>query len=167
MQTDFSAPLTSAEQVLEKYANMVLQTAYSMVKNRHDAEDIAQEVFISLMRAKPEFANAEHQKAWLLRATINRCKSFFRSAWQQKTQGLPEELSDVAFTPQENIVVEAVNQLPQKYREVIYLYYIEGYAAKEIAQILALPQNTVLSHMSRARKLLKTALKGDFDDAFS
>ena len=59
----------------------------------------------------------------------------------------------------------AARALPDKYRTVIYLYYIEGYSAKEIAQLLGIPQNTVLSQMARARKLLKTALKGDFDDA--
>jgi RNA polymerase sigma-70 factor (ECF subfamily) len=66
--------------------------------------------------------------------------------------------------PDETAVVEAVNRLPKKYRQVIYLYYIEGYATGEIAAILEMPQNTVLSQLARARKLLKTALKGEFDD---
>ena len=68
------------------------------------------------------------------------------------------------LTPDETAVVEAVNRLPKKYRQVIYLYYIEGYATGEIAAILEMPQNTVLSQLARARKLLKTALKGEFDD---
>ena len=83
---------------------------------------------------------------------------------QGRTQGLDESFS-VPFTPEESAVLDAVRALPDKYRTVIYLYYIEGYSAKEIAQLLGIPQNTVLSQMARARKLLKTALKGDFDDA--
>ena len=142
----------------------VFAAAYAMVKNKEDAEDIAQEVFISYVKAKPAFESAEHEKAWLLRVTINRCKSFFRSAWQRKTTGLEDDFPDTPFTPDETAVVEAVNRLPKKYRQVIYLYYIEGYATGEIAAILEMPQNTVLSQLARARKLLKTALKGEFDD---
>ena len=145
-------------------AATVFAAAYAMVKNKEDAEDIAQEVFISYVKAKPAFESAEHEKAWLLRVTINRCKSFFRSAWQRKTTGLEDDFPDTPFTPDETAVVEAVNRLPKKYRQVIYLYYIEGYATGEIAAILEMPQNTVLSQLARARKLLKTALKGEFDD---
>lgn len=156
--------LQTAEEVLERYADTVLRAAYAMVKNRADAEDIAQEVFISYIKAKPLCESAEHQKAWLLRVTINRCKSFFRSAWQRKTEGIAEEFADASFTAQENVVLDAVNALPHKYRDIIYLYYIEGYAVKEIAALLEMPQNTVLSRMARARKQLKETLKGDFDD---
>ena len=159
-----AAVCAGAEEVLERYAATVFAAAYTMVKNKEDAEDIAQEVFISYVKAKPAFESAEHEKAWLLRVTINRCKSFFRSAWQRKTTGLEDDFPDTPFTPDETAVVEAVNRLPKKYRQVIYLYYIEGYATGEIAAILEMPQNTVLSQLARARKLLKTALKGEFDD---
>ena len=83
-----AAVCAGAEEVLERYAATVFAAAYAMVKNKEDAEDIAQEVFISYVKAKPAFESAEHEKAWLLRVTINRCKSFFRSAWQRKTTGL-------------------------------------------------------------------------------
>ena len=159
-----AAVCAGAEEVLERYAATVFAAAYAMVKNKEDAEDIAQEVFISYVKAKPAFESAEHEKAWLLRVTINRCKSFFRSAWQRKTTGPEDDFPDTPFTPDETAVVEAVNRLPKKYRPVIYLYYIEGYATGEIAAILEMPQNTVLSQLARARKLLKTALKGEFDD---
>lgn len=82
-------------------------------ENKEDAEDIAQEVFISYVKAKPAFESAEHEKAWLLRVTINRCKSFFRSAWQRKTTGLEDDFPDTPFTPDETAVVEAVNRLPK------------------------------------------------------
>ena len=148
----------------EQYAGMLYRLAYARTGSRADAEDVMQEVFVRLLRARPEFRDEEHAKAWLLRVTINRCKSFFRSAWQRKTTGLEDDFPDTPFTPDETAVVEAVNRLPKKYRQVIYLYYIEGYATGEIAAILEMPQNTVLSQLARARKLLKTALKGEFDD---
>lgn len=156
--------LNDAEAILGHFSHTVFSAAYAMVKNRQDAEDIAQDVFVSYIRTKPEFESAEHAKAWLLRVTINKSKSFFRSAWQQKTTGIEEDFPDVPFTQGELDVMDAVERLPQKYRRVIYLYYIEGYATNEIAKILELPQNTVLSQMARARKLLKNSLKGEFAD---
>ena len=153
------------ETVLERYADLVLRTALGLVKNRADAEDIAQDVFVSLVRAQPRFESEEHCRAWLIRVTINRCKSFFRSAWQSRTQGMEEEFPDASFTPAESTVTQAVNALPEKYRRVVVLYYIGGYSTAEIAALCALPQNTVLSQLSRARGLLRKSLKGDFDDA--
>lgn len=150
------------EQAVEHYGPMMVRTAFGLVKNLPDAEDIAQEVFISLLKTEPAFESPEHQKAWLLRCTINRCKSHFRSAWQKRTTGLDENLS-VAFTPNESGVMQAVFALPTKYRKVIYLYYIEGYSTAEVAQLLNLKQNTVLSQMARARALLKNTLKGEFE----
>lgn len=159
-----SAVAQGAAEVLDQYGDMVFRTAYAMVKNTHDAEDIAQDVFVSLVRTHPVFVSAEHQKAWLLRVTINRSKSFLRSAWQQRTEGLPEALSDETFTPRESAVLDAVASLPQKYRQVVYLYYVEGYSSAELARLLHLPQNTVLSRLSRARGRLAILLKGEFDD---
>lgn len=154
------AVLDTAEEILAEYGDMVLRTAYAMVKNRADAEDVLQDVFLSLVRTKPVFESAEHQKAWLLRVTMNRCKSFLRSAWQQRTQGLDEAFPDTRFTPRENEVAMAMAQLPLKYRQVLYLYYVEGYAAAEIGRLLKRPQGTVLSQMARGRKLLKEILEG-------
>lgn len=159
-----AAVLASAQEIVEVYGDMVLRAALAMVKNRADAEDIAQDVFVSLLRAQPVFESAEHQKAWLLRVTMNRAKSFLRSAWQRRTEGLEESFPDVPFTPAENSTAQAVAALPLKYRQVIYLYYIEGYDTAELAKLLGRPQNTVLSQLARARNLLKETLKGEWDD---
>lgn len=159
-----AAVLASAQEIVEVYGDMVLRAALAMVKNRADAEDIAQDVFVSLLRAQPVFESAEHQKAWLLRVTMNRAKSFLRSAWQRRTEGLEDSFPDVPFTPAENSTAQAVAALPLKYRQVIYLYYIEGYDTAELAKLLGRPQNTVLSQLARARNLLKETLKGEWDD---
>ena len=97
------------ERVARTYGDMLYRVAYHALKNRADAEDVMQEVFVRLLRARPEFRDEEHAKAWLLRVTINRCKSFFRSAWQRKTTGLEDDFPDTPFTPDETAVVEAVN----------------------------------------------------------
>ncbi len=151
-----------AEAALDTYGALVLRTAFGLLKNMQDAEDVAQEVFLSLLRSAPQFESEEHQKAWLLRATINRCRSVFRSAWRRRTVPLDESLP-APFTPEESAVLDAVGALPLKYRQVIYLHYIEGYTSAEIARLLGSRQNTVLSQLSRARALLKTALKGEWE----
>ncbi|MEG0769921.1 MAG: sigma-70 family RNA polymerase sigma factor [Ruthenibacterium sp.] len=159
-----TAALTDAAEILERYGDMVFRTAYAMTKNRQDAEDAAQEVFVALIERAPVFANAEHQKAWLLRAVINRCKSLFRSVWHSRTDALAEDFPAVALTPDESGVAAAVNALPLKYRRAVYLYYVEGYSAKEAAVLLEVPVNTVLTQLARARARLKETLKGEFDD---
>ena len=149
------------EEAVEHYGPLVLRTAFGLVKNLQDAEDIAQEVFLTLLKKDPAFDGPDHQQAWLLRCTINRCKSHFRSAWIRRSAPLDEHLS-TPFTPAENTVLDAVAALPMKYRQVIYLHYIEGYSTAEIAALLDSKQNTVLSQLSRGRALLKDTLKGEF-----
>ena len=72
-------PAFTPEEAVEQFGDTVFRAAFGLVKNPQDAEDIAQEVFLNLVRHAPRFDSAEHQKAWLLRCTINRCKSHFRS----------------------------------------------------------------------------------------
>lgn len=165
METKAAGAPLCAQDALEAYGDMVLRTAYAMLKNRADAEDAAQDVFLALVKKDPVFASAEHQKAWLLRVTINRCNSLLRSVWHRRTQGLEEAFPEASFTPAETGVADAVNALPKKYRQVIYLYYIMGYDTAEIAALLHRPQNTVLSQMARARAMLKKTLEGDGTDA--
>ena len=153
--------LYDAQQVPECYGDLVLRTAFMTLKNRADAEDAAQDVFLSFIRTKPVFESAEHQKAWFLRVTLNRCKSILRSAWHRKTQPLEEAFPEQDFTERETGVMQAVHKLTQNYRTVIYLYYIQGYDTAEIAQILGVSQNTVLSRLARARKQLKGMLEGE------
>ncbi len=159
---DYSPPLPT-EDTLNHFGDMVLRAAFGMVKNRQDAEDIAQEVFLTLVRKHPSFENLEHQKAWLLRVTINRCKSHLTSAWIRHRSDLDDGLPS-AFTAEENIVLDAVFALSVKYRQVVYLHYIEGYTAAEIGTLLGINPNTVLSQLSRARGRLKEMLKGEFAD---
>ena len=149
------------EEAVEHYGPLVLRTAFGLVKNMQDAEDIAQEVFLTLLKKDPAFDGPDHQQAWLLRCTINRCKSHFRSVWQSRTDGLDETWS-IPFTPAESEVMKAVGDLPMKYRQVIYLHYIQGYSTAEIAKLLELNQNTVLSQLARGRAMLKKTLKGEF-----
>ena len=70
-----------------QYSEMVYRLAYALVKDKYDADDIYQEVFAGYIRKNPQFQNEEHEKAWFIRATVNRCKNFWKSAWQSRTGG--------------------------------------------------------------------------------
>ncbi len=153
--------LTDPEEILNVYGDMVLRAAYGLTKNRQDAEDAAQEVFITLMEKQPKFESAAHQKAWLLRSVANRCKSLFRTVWHSRTEGIADDFPSAGFTVDEQGVTDAINSLQPKYKHVIYLYYIEGYSTKEIAKLLEITQNAVLSRMARARTMLKEIIGDD------
>lgn len=145
------------ERVVNEYATMLLRVAYSQLNNRAEAEDTVQEVLLKYMEKAPIFQSEEHEKAWLLRVTVNHCKNHLASAWFRKRADLDEGIP--ALDNAELEVVSAVAALPAKYRAVIHLYYFEGYSTKEIAEILHSRPNTVSSRLSRARALLAKALK--------
>lgn len=145
------------ERVVDEYATMLLRVAYSQLNNRAEAEDAVQEVLLKYMEKAPTFQSEGHEKAWLLRVTINHCKNHLASAWFRKRADLDEGIP--ALDNAEREVVSAVAALPVKYRAVVHLYYFEGYSTKEIADILHSRPNTVSSRLSRARALLAKALK--------
>lgn len=145
------------ERVVNEYATMLLRVAYSQLNNRAEAEDAVQEVLLKYMEKAPIFQSEEHEKAWLLRVTVNHCKNHLASAWFRKRADLDEGIP--ALDNEELEVVSAVAALPAKYRAVVHLYYFEGYSTKEIAEILHSRPNTVSSRLSRARALLAKALK--------
>ena len=147
------------KRVVEEYSSALLRAAYSLLKNREDAEDAVQEAFLRYMERAPEFASREHEKAWLLRVTVNIGKNHLASAWSRKRAELHEDIP--ALEPEERELLELVLTLPAKYRAVIHLYYYEGYSLPEISQILRSPLSTVTTRLSRARKRLAALLKED------
>ncbi|MDE7122028.1 MAG: sigma-70 family RNA polymerase sigma factor [Oscillospiraceae bacterium] len=145
------------ERIIRTYADAVYRLAYSYSRNKADADDIFQEVFFRYLKKQPEFESLEHAKAWFLRVTANCAKSFLTSAWRRHTQPLEQ---DILFEqPEENQLDGALRQLPVKYREVIHLYYYEGYQTDEIAKILKRKPSTVRTQLTRARESLAKILK--------
>lgn len=146
--------------VIETYSDMILKLSLSYVRDYDVAEDITQTVFVKYMTEKKVFESEEHKKSWLLRVAINECKKHFRSYWYAKRSEFPSEEHLTAKNEEEHSeVLEAVYSLPMKYREVIHLYYYEELRVKEISEVLKRKENTVMSDLYRARKLLKKALE--------
>lgn len=147
------------EELFERYAPILMRVAFTYVKNIPDAEDIVQEVFLTAFTSDKEFENSKHQKAWLIRVTINKCKNYQKSAWLRKTIPLEECMAETS--EEDRAVLEQILALPQKYREVIYFYYVEGYSLAEIADYLGRKVSTVGTQLQRGRKKLRIDLEGE------
>ena len=149
----------SAEQVIRRYADTVYRLAYARTGSKADADDVFQEVFLRYIRRKPELDDDEHLKAWFIRVTVNCCKSLALSYWNKHTEGLSDNL--IFDSTGEYDLYYELQRLRPKEREVIHLYYYEGYQTPEIAAITGEAEGTVRSRLSRARAKLREILKGD------
>ncbi|WP_051688450.1 RNA polymerase sigma factor [Butyrivibrio sp. AE2032] len=148
--------------LIDQYGNAILRLAYSYLHSMEDAEDILQDTLLQYIKTKPQLESPDHEKAWLLRVAANLSKNKIQYNKIRETDELAEELvgkeeEDLAF------VWDAVKKLPEKYREVVHLFYQEGYSTKEISGILGRKEATVRSDLLRGREQLKKILKEDYD----
>lgn len=151
-----------AEMILTRFGDSILRYAYTYLHNMSDAEEILQDTLVQFLKTAPEFENENHEKAWLLRVAGNLSKNRIEYNKLRETDELNDELvaeerEDLSF------VWEAVKSLPVKYREVIHLFYHEGYQTAQIAKVLGRNESTVRSDLRRGREKLKEVLKGEYD----
>lgn len=154
------------EGLYQKYSDMVYRIGMLYMRDEQEACDIVQDVFLKLLCHPKRFGDEEHEKAWILRVAINRCKDQLKTRWRKKRvswneyqKGAETRLEDEGDEKQ--IVISAVMELPDIYKDVIFLFYYEGYKTEEIAQIIHRNPSTVRSRLQKARELLKESLKGD------
>ncbi|MBQ8555028.1 MAG: sigma-70 family RNA polymerase sigma factor [Clostridia bacterium] len=152
-------------ELYEKYATDVLRMCYFYLADRQKAEDVVQDVFVRLITTNPELQEGR-EKAWLLKVAMNRCRDLWRGAWLKRVVlgspafelvAAPDEYGQMADQQE---MMGAVNQLPTMFKEVILLHYYQGYGISEIAEMMDLPEGTISSRLSRARKKLESILKG-------
>lgn len=151
-----------AAQILDTYGDTILRYAYSYLHNQSDTEEVLQDTLIQFLKTRPVFESDEHEKAWLLRVAGNLCKNRLKYNSLRQMDELREELiaeqrEDLSF------IWDAVQALPVQYREVIHLFYREGYSTREISQILGRKEATIRSDLSRGRGKLKELLKEAYD----
>lgn len=146
------------EEVMGRYETMVFRLAYSYTRSRSDAQDLCQEVFLRYYCRRPIFASEEHRRAWLLRVTVNRCKSHLSSWWVRRTVPLDDRIS--MPEPEYLELDEALRRLPEKDRLVIHLFYYEDCSTREIAKLTRSTEGAVRTRLTRARQQLGRFLKG-------
>jgi len=149
---------------IEKYGDMVYRIAVNQMKSRTDADDVFQEVFIKWMQYREQMKSPEHEKAWLIRVTLNQCKSALGSTWNKKKAEWSQEVENTMIYEEkmeEDSELDAVlNKLPGRYRTVLHLFYYEELSISEIGNILQEKESTVRTRLTRARRKLKSMLKG-------
>lgn len=156
----------SFNELYELYATDVLRVSYYYLGNREMAEDVTQDVFVKLITNRPELESGK-EKAWLLKVALNRCRDLWRSAWIRRTVlghprfesfPAPDEIGALA---DQFSLAEAVNHLKPEFKEVVLLFYYQGFSVTEISGILQIAEGTVSSRLSRAREKMMKELKGD------
>ena len=150
------------EEALDRHGDSILRLAYSYLHNRSDAEEVLQDTLVRLFQNQPSFESRDHEKAWLLRVAANLSKNRLAYNKRRAADALQdtlaaEEREDLSF------VWEAVKALPPNYRDVIHLFYCEGYSTAQIAESLDRKETTVRSSLSRGRQKLRDILKEDYD----
>ncbi|WP_417134569.1 RNA polymerase sigma factor [Rubneribacter badeniensis] len=155
---------------MRDWGDAVYRLALGQTRSRADAEDVYQDVFLRLYNRTDPFSSGEHQKAWLLRVTVNRCHDLARSSWKRRTVELDPErdapLANADGAPdasgaldgEDAAVWEAVGELPENLRAAVHLHYVEGYSTDEIARILNSQPATVRTWLHRARTRMRELL---------
>lgn len=164
------------ERLMQDYGTKVLHLAFYYLKDRHLAEDVAQEVFIKAYRNWDSFRGESSAYTWLYKITVNLCRDKARSAWWRRL--LPSEDPvggtaggvDMAAPPEDSpeeaalksdrrdSMMQQVMKLPDAYREVVVLFYFQDLSTVEIADITGQNENTIKTRLFRARAMLKELL---------
>ena len=165
VQAAESGGMAYFEELYERYATDVLRVCYFYLGDRQKAEDVCQDVFVRLITTSPQLQEGR-EKAWLLKVALNRCRDLWRGAWLKRVVlgspafelvPAPDEIDSLADRQE---IMQAINQLPAAFKEVILLHYYQGYGISEIAEMMELPEGTISSRLSRGRKKLESILKG-------
>ena len=152
---------TEINRAVGEYSDMVRRLCMLHLKNYADTEDIFQTVFLKYALSSVEFKSKEHEKAWMIRVTINACKDLLKSFFRKHTVSIDQLIEEPAPVPQDHReVLEAVLSLPKKYKDMVSLHFYEGYTAPQLGKILGKNVNTVYTLLTRAKKILKTKLGG-------
>lgn len=152
-------------EIYERHVDVVYRLCFSFMKSSAEAEDMVQETFVRLITSGKRFESESHERAWLIVTASNLCKDSLKKWWRQNVDidqcsNLPQQCGEEGRE-----VLSAIMQLPDSYKTVVYMYYYEGYSTKEIASSLHCLHSTVRSRLARARKLLRKALGGEYDDS--
>lgn len=149
----------SVEEAFRRYGDRVFSAAFSICRNREDADDTVQDTFLKYYSMNADYIDETHLKAWLLRVAINRAKDITGTFWRRNRISWEEYMDELEFVqPEDRSLFQAVMRLPEKYRIVIHLFYYEEYSIEEISSALHRSIGTVKSQLSRGRKLLKSML---------
>lgn len=147
------------EELYRRNADTVYRICFLRLRSAEEAEDAVQNIFLRYLKKPKEFSDSGHEKAWFITAAQNYCKDVFKFGGRFRRvelESLPEQASEPER--EESELLEKLMSLPEKYREILYLYYYEEYSAKELARLLRRNESTVRTQLSKGRERLKRLL---------
>ena len=153
------------ERIYDLYFDTVYRVCFLYMKNSADAQDMAQETFLQMLRKPFNYESDEKTKAWLIVCASNLCKNHLKKWWRKKSVSLDEEIGNleniqgINLNNEQSEILETVMSLDGKYSLPVYLYYYEGYSTGEIAKMTATKPSTVQTRLAKARQLLKMDLE--------
>lgn len=149
------------ESAYRRYADMLYRVALAHVGSPEDAEDAVHDAFVKYMQSSPDFSDESHERAWLIRVTINRTHDLYRRRSTRSYVELSEagEIAAEESHGAENGVTAIVSTLPDKYKSVIVLHHLEGYSVEETAASLGISESAVKMRLSRGRDMLRKAME--------
>lgn len=152
--------------IFNLYKNDIYRLAYSYTKNIADSDDVVQNVFVKLYKNKKILENNDTEiKKWLIKVTINDCKTIFLSSWKRKIISLTEKEENIIKVGEKECdLLDEINKLSKDERLVIFLYYYEGYKIKEISSIMKKSETNIQTILYRARNKLKEIIKEENDE---
>ena len=149
------------EQIIHTHGNMLFRLSLAMLGNTGDAEDVVQETLIKYIEKEPEFESEEHKKSWLIAVASNKCKDLIRSHKRHPEVDI-EEWNSVTKDALDSGIVEALMTLPEKFRLVLILYYVEEYRIEDIAKIIGKTKSAVKMRLQKGRKLLEETYRKEY-----
>ena len=158
MKKNSARPAECIERIMDTYGNLLFRLCLFTLGNADDAEDVVQETFIKYMQYAPDFKDENHEKAWLITVASNKSKDLLRFRKRHLTADIGN-LSEYVPDNSNPEIIDALLSLPEKYRTVLILYYVEEFNVNEIAQIIDRSSSAVKMRLQKGRKLLKEAYR--------
>lgn len=146
------------ERIVDEYASELFRLCLVMLKNTHDAEDAVQDTLLSYLQRAPEFESRESERSWLLTVAANRCRDSLRRAKRHPSVSMGE-LTELGATDEHALVLDALMALPEKFRLVLTLHYVEVYSTSEIAGMIGRTPSAVKMRLQKGRRLLEDTLR--------
>lgn len=161
MKNSSAWPADGIENIVRTYGNTLYRLCFVMLGNESDAEDAVQESFIKYLQKAPSFENTEHEKAWLITVATNQCKDILRFRKRHPQTDL-ENLRETPQLSSDSGILEALMTLPEKFRFVLTLYYVEEYRIEDIAKMIGRTPSAVKMRLQKGRRLLEETFRKEY-----
>lgn len=166
MENTSVRPADGIEKTIKTYGNMLFRICLVMLKNPVDAEDAVQETMLKYIQKTPEFESSDHEKAWLIKVASNKCRDILKSRWRNVPLNF-EMIREYSCSVEDSRIMEALMSLPDKFRIVMTLYYVEEYRVDDIAKIIGKTSSCVKMRLQKGRKLLEERYRREYlNDGF-